>query len=77
MLASVGHGIPHVFTPHGTLNGDEHAGWSGLLMRRIVARVLSRTDLLVAVSEGAARITSGSFRDSIADDRASSSSTMA
>ena len=51
VLANVGHRIPHVLTPHAMVDDDEYAGWSGRLMRRIVAGVLSRTDLYVAVSE--------------------------
>jgi glycosyltransferase involved in cell wall biosynthesis len=53
VLANAGCGIPHVFTPHGTFNGDEFTSWLGRLMRRVVAKILSRTDLCVAVSEGA------------------------
>ncbi|MBN2580013.1 MAG: glycosyltransferase family 4 protein [Pirellulales bacterium] len=53
VLANVGRGVPHVFTPHGTISDGEYGGWSGRLMRRIAARILSRTDLCIAVSKAA------------------------
>jgi len=44
---------PHVITPHEVFRGDQFPGFRGSLMRRLMAILLSRADLIVCVTEDA------------------------
>jgi glycosyltransferase involved in cell wall biosynthesis len=53
VLANLGLGVPHVLTSHDVIRANQYPGFTGLLKRRAMARILRRADFLIAVGRDA------------------------